>query len=68
MPKIFTIGLWTISGLIIFCGTYIASFSENKFELRRDYEMEIMETGYKFAWQLTERPDYYKYHTKDKKE
>ena len=66
--KILTIGLWTISGLIIFCATYIASFSENEFLLKRDYEMEIMETGYKFGWQRTERPDYNKYHIKHKKE
>jgi hypothetical protein len=30
--------------------------------------MEIMETGYKFYWQQTERPDYYKYHPKEENE
>jgi hypothetical protein len=67
MHTILTIGLWTISGLIIFYATYIASFSENVFLLKRGYEMEIMETGYKFVWQRTERPDYYKNQSKEKK-
>ncbi len=66
--KLVTIGLWTISGLIILGASYIASFPEHIFHFKRPYDMEIMETGYKFVWQHTERPDYYKYHPEDKKE
>jgi hypothetical protein len=62
--KIVTIGLWTISVIIILGASYIASFPEHIFYFKRPYEMEIMETGYKFIWQKTERPDYYKYHPK----
>lgn len=64
--KIVTIGLWTISGIIIIGASYIASFPENIFHFKRPYDMEIMETGYKFLWQHTERPDYYKYHPEKK--
>ena len=60
-------GMWTISGLIIGCAIWIASFSENKFYSKRPYDMEIMETGYKFNWKRTERPDYFKYHPEAKK-
>lgn len=66
--KIVTIGLWTVSGLIILGASYVASFPEHIFYFKRSYDMEIMETGYKFIWQHTERPDYYKYHPEDKKE
>ncbi len=63
-----TIGLWTISGLIILGASYTASFPEHIFHFKRPYDMEIMETGYKFGWQHIERPDYYKYHPEGKKE
>lgn len=64
--KIAIIGLWTISGIIILGATFMASFPENVFHFKRTYDMEIMESGYKFVWQNTERPDYYKYHPKKK--
>ena len=66
--KIATVGLWTISGIIILGASYIASFPENIFHFKRTYGMEIMESGYKFVWQKTERPDYYKYHPEKKNE
>jgi hypothetical protein len=66
--KIATIGLWTISGIMIFGASYIASFSENVFRFKRTYDMEIIESGFKFVWQDTERPDYYKYGPKKKNE
>ena len=64
--KIFTIGIWVISVLIIFCAAFIASFSENIFYFKRPYDMEIMQTSFKFVWQETNRPDYYKYHPEDR--
>lgn len=56
--KIVTIGLWTISGLIIIGASCIASFPEHIFYIKRPYDMEIMETGFKFVWEHTDRPDY----------
>jgi len=56
--KIVTIGLWTISGLIIIGASCIASFPEHIFYFKRPYDMEIMETGFKFVWEQTDRPYY----------
>lgn len=66
--KIVTIGHWAISGFIIIGASYIVSFPENIFHFKRPYELEIMETGYKFVWQHTEKPDYYNYHLENTKE
>ncbi len=66
--KVITIGLWAISSLILLGATFIVCFLENVYEFKRPYDMEIMETGYKFFWQNQERPDYYKYHPEEKKE
>lgn len=41
---------------------------DNVFHLKRDFDMEVMETGYRFIWQYTARPDYYKYHPEMKKQ
>ncbi len=54
--------LWTLSGLIISVAILIASNSDHVFYLKRPFEMEVMQTGYKFNWQVIERPDYYQYH------
>jgi hypothetical protein len=66
--KIVTIVLWTLTGLVVSGATLIASNSDNLFYANRPFDIQIMETGYKFVWQQTERPDYYKYHPEDKKE
>ena len=66
--KIVTIVLWILAGLIISGATLIASDSNNIFYVKRPFDIDIMDTGYKFVWQKTERPDYYKYHPKQKKE
>jgi hypothetical protein len=63
--KIVTIGLWTISGLLVLGTSYIASLPEHIFHVKRPYNMETIETGYKFIWQINDRPDYYKYHPKE---
>lgn len=66
--KIVTIVLWTLTGLVMSGATLIASNSDNIFYVKRPFDIDIMETGYKFVWQQTERPDYYKYHPEAKKE
>ena len=65
--KILTIVLWALSGFIISGTTLIASDSNNIYYVKRPFEIAIMETGYKFVWQQTTRPDYYKYHPEQKK-
>lgn len=64
--KLVTIALWTISGLTISFGTLMASNEDNLFYIKRPFDMRVLETGYEFIWQNTERPDYYKYFPKDK--
>jgi hypothetical protein len=66
--KILTTVVWVLSGMVIIGATFIASDANNLFFVKRPYDMEVMETGYKFVWQKQERPDYYKYHPEDKKE
>lgn len=66
--KIVTIVLWTLTGLIVSGATLIASNSDNLFYVKRPFDFDLMEKGYKFVWQHTERPDYYKYHPEAKKE
>lgn len=60
--KAITIGLWTLSGLIIAFATLLASNKDNLFFVKRPFKMEVMETGFKFGWQHVERPNFYKYH------
>lgn len=57
---------WTISSLLIvlLCFSfYISGFAH----WDRDFEIEVMETGYRFFWEDHERPDYYKYHPEKRK-
>ena len=65
--KMLMMGLWTISVFIISLIIFIASFPDNIFYFKRPYNMEIIETGYKFYWQHLERPNYYKYHPQSKR-
>ena len=64
---IVTICLWTISGFFITFGLLFASNSDNIFYIKRPFEIKILETGYEFIWQHTERPDYYDYFPEEKK-
>jgi hypothetical protein len=61
-----TIGLWFVSGLFIVFGTVLAANPDNIFYLKRPFDMQVLETGYKFIWQDTVRPDYIKYLPKEK--
>jgi len=55
-----TRGLWTISGLIIVWGIFLAiNFGNNVFYIKRPFKMQVGKTGYHFIWQKIERPDYY---------
>ncbi|EMJ67309.1 hypothetical protein LEP1GSC034_4831 [Leptospira interrogans str. 2003000735] len=44
----------------------MVSNEDNLFYIKRPFDMKVLETGYEFIWQNTERPDYYKYFPKDK--
>jgi hypothetical protein len=61
VPKVLLIFLMTITSLI-FCGAiFIASMRENIFKLKKDFDVEVKETGYNFIWQNTQRPNIEKY-------
>jgi hypothetical protein len=64
--KIIRILLLTPAIIITLLSILIAADSNNLFFLKRPYEMEIMDSGYKFIWQEMEYPDYYKYHPERK--
>ena len=66
--KIVTRVIWIFAGLIMIGASLIASNSDNLFYIKRPFDIEVMGTGYKFFWLQTERPNYSKYHSEDKKE
>lgn len=70
LHKIVTILLLTLGGLFT-CGlTYIASFPENLFYAKRDFDIDVLVTGYKFMWNGNTRPtnfDFDEYHKRKNK-
>lgn len=67
MPKFLTSGLWTFAGIILFGATLFASDSNNLFYVKRPFEMDLLETGYQFSWQKTERPNSLNYQRRSNK-
>jgi len=61
VPKFLTGLLWTFSTLIIAIAIWIASFPEQIIQTKRDWDMKVMETGYKLTWIYKDRPDFSKY-------
>lgn len=53
--------LWTFSVIIFAIAVFIASFPEQTFEIRRDWDRQVMVTGFKFTWTHQDRPDFTKY-------
>ncbi|MCU0436662.1 MAG: hypothetical protein MUC49_02025 [Raineya sp.] len=57
IPKNLFIVLWSISLIFIFLSFYIVINSEPAFDIKRDWDMQILETGYKPLWKHQEKPD-----------
>src|SRR5262245_36030043 len=55
LPRLVTIGLWSVSILIIAFWTWYASMVDNAYYFKSPYPMKVMETGYEFFWQHTHR-------------
>lgn len=68
VPKILTITLLSLSGLLSLFLILMAINPDNIWTATREYEMEKLESGYKFIWEERTRPDYYKYHPESKRE
>ncbi|MBX7108735.1 MAG: hypothetical protein K1X61_08830 [Chitinophagales bacterium] len=60
--KVLTQLLWLLAIVTIAGYAIIIRSSDSVFHLRRPYDMEIMDSGCKFIWQSTKRPEYYQYH------
>lgn len=59
--KILTISLSILSGLILTGTIMIAIMPEHVYKPKRDFDINVMVTGYKFVWQHQDRPDFDKY-------
>jgi len=53
--------LWAFSIIIFALAIWIASFPEQVFEMKRDWDRQVMVTGYKLTWTHQDRPDFSKY-------
>ena len=61
IAKILTGILWVLSTVIFSVYVWIASFSEQIFTLKRDWDMKVMVTGFKLTWTQQDRPNFEKY-------
>jgi hypothetical protein len=68
LNKTLTIILLTVAGLLTAGMILIGSNPDNIYTYERDFEIEKLESGYKFIWENQTRPDYYKYHPEIRKE
>ena len=50
-----------ISGIICIGAIWIGTMPEHIYKTKRDFEVEVLTTGYKFVWQNQERPRYEDY-------
>lgn len=61
ISEILTGLLWTLSTIIFAVSVFIASFPEQIFEIKRDWDRQVMVTGFKLTWTHQDRPDFPKY-------
>jgi len=66
IPKLWTGILWTFSILIFAIAIWIASFPEQIIQTKRNWDMQVLETGYKLTWTNQNRPDFSKYDSSKK--
>lgn len=52
--------LWTFSTIIFSIAVFIGSFPEQIFEIKRDWDREVIVTGFKFTWTHQDRDTDYK--------
>ena len=61
VSKISTRIIWTLTILIISFWVLILTISEKHIKVKRDWDMQVLVTGYKFTWTDKDRPDFSKY-------
>ncbi len=59
--KIITIPLFVISMLIIVLTIFIGSMPNHVYKTKRDFDIQVLDTGYKFFWQQRKRPNFSDY-------
>jgi hypothetical protein len=59
--KILTGILWILSTVIFVVTIWVSSVQEQVFKMKRDWNMRVMVTGYKFTWTIKDRPDFAKF-------
>lgn len=57
MKKLITITLLSVAGILLAFMIWIASNSDNIYTLKRSFEIETKDTGWKFIWQEEPKPD-----------
>lgn len=62
IPKSISIGLLTVSGLIVTGMTLLAINPDNIYVAKRDFDMKVLATGYKFIWQDEPDAEFYDHH------
>ena len=58
--------LWFFSTIIFSIAVFIASFPEHILEIKRDWDRQVLVTGFKFTWTHQDRPDFTKYESNKK--
>ena len=64
--KILVKSLYSLAILCLLLTSFIVINPNHLFHIKRDFNIEIMETGYKFIWQNPEHSDYYTFHPEKK--
>lgn len=60
--KLVSVILFIIASLLISLELLFAFMPENKFSLKRDYDIEIKQTGFKFLFNNSDRKEFDNYH------
>ena len=66
VSKISTRIIWTLAILTISFWVMILTISEKHIKVKRDWDMQVLVTGYKFTWTHKDRPEFSKYYHKKK--
>ena len=61
IAKILTGILWILSTIIFVFAIWISSLPDQVFKIKRDWNMQVLVTGFKFVWKYQDRPDIGKY-------
>ena len=66
LNRFVSIALQSIAGLFVLGLIFVASFLENLYYLKRPYDIEILDSGYKFYWDGNPRPVDFNYEEYEK--